>query len=169
MEKPNRRQIILIVILLVVAVYYIIDSGLFSSAAPARLPSDAAQAETPTGAGKGRVEDIRKYTRVASILELQWPDSWNRDPFFYASSNTLPDAESGGFVDRIFGSSSPERTSQFKLTGISWVGNSGFALINENVVKEGDTIGGFRVEQVAFSYVILRQGSAESIRLTISR
>lgn len=168
MDKLNKRQIILIGVLLVVATYYVIDSGMLTSARPAQSSSEAPKPVNVAEAEKGDVDDVKKYTRVASLLEFKWEDSWEKDPFFYVSADLLEGGKEERLINRVFGPSDAERASEFRLTGISWVGNSGFALINENVVKEGDTIGGFRVEHVAFTHVILRQGS-ETIRLTISR
>jgi len=75
--------------------------------------------------------------------------SWNEDPFA-----KLP----------ITPPTSPQE-SQLQLRGILWDDRGGLAIINDDLVKVGDTIGGWRVVRITPSYVILKQGEIE-IKLT---
>jgi hypothetical protein len=73
---------------------------------------------------------------------------WGRDPF---SSDTYK---------------SGQASSELKLQGVSYrKDNIGFAFINNEIVKKGDTIGGYEVEEVLKDRVLLRKGS-QSFYLT---
>ena len=76
-------------------------------------------------------------------------------------------AGENGLLGNIFGTTKNGGRIGFDLDGISWLGNSGYALINESILSEGDVIGGYTVEKIAINYVILRQGG-KTIRLTIN-
>jgi len=75
--------------------------------------------------------------------------SWNEDPFA-----KLPTA-----------SPTLSQGAQLQLRGILWDNRGGLAMINDNLVKVGDTIGGWRVVRITPSYVLLKQGEME-IKLT---
>lgn len=75
--------------------------------------------------------------------------NWNKDPFA-----KLPTA-----------SPTLSQASQLQLRGILWDNKGGLAMINDNLVKVGDTIGGWRVVRITPSYVLLKQGEME-IKLT---
>lgn len=164
MKKLKKRQAFLVSVFLILVIYYISDSGLF-----ANLGSVDVLRENTTGRSKtesGGENNIQKYVQAAATKELNWDGAWDNDPFFYVSHDTLEGSEKLGLINQLFGRSDALPVSGFSLTGISWLGNSGFALINESVVKEGDVIGGFSVDRVAFNYVLLKQGS-QTIRLPL--
>ena len=75
--------------------------------------------------------------------------SWDEDPF--AKLSTVSPTLSQG--------------AQLQLRGILWDNKGGLAMINDNLVKVGDTIGGWHVIRITPSYVILKQGEME-IKLT---
>jgi hypothetical protein len=73
---------------------------------------------------------------------------WGRDPF---SSDIYK---------------SGQASSELKLQGVSYrKDNVGFAFINNEIVKVGDTIGGYEVEEVLKDRVLLKKG-AQSFYLT---
>ncbi|MBU0711299.1 hypothetical protein KJ762_10485 [bacterium] len=162
MKQINKRQYILLAIFLILVIYLLFDRGVFSG--------DKSGSEKQVSVYDPSVEmsglhDFKKYTNVAVIAELEWNGKWKIDPFFYAppeSSKTK-----GGLIDHLFGAVDELKSARLKLTGISWHGNSGYALINGSIVREDDKIGGYKVKKIAHNYVILIQG--ENIkRLEIS-
>lgn len=159
MKGMDKRQMILIGILIIVIIYYFIDSQLLnnSSTGPAGSGGDV----DPASMGK----NIAAETHSAAVIPVDWSGGWKNDPFFYVTVDSL--AKTGNLITQLFGQVDVIQTAKFKLTGISWLGNSGFAIINGNIVKENDNVGGFKVQQVAIDYVILKQG-AETIRLTLN-
>lgn len=166
MKNLNKRTLVMIGVLLVLLIYYVIDSGFFSGSASSAPQNQPSQVEaTPVSEDK---TDVRKYTQVAAVSELSWGGSWGRDPFFYVSPDSLEGSEQGDFASRLFGTTDGSQVSDLKLTGISWAGRSGFALINGNVVSEGDAVGGYRVSEIALDYVLLDQGS-KTIRLQMEQ
>jgi len=70
-------------------------------------------------------------------------------------------------MDKLFGKSNSSFRSRLELTGISWQGNSGFAIVSNSVVKEGDLVGGYLVEKIAFNHVVMVKGS-QSMRLSLN-
>lgn len=163
MKNLNKRTLILLGILLAVVIYYVLDAGVFSgNPGVKRAPANQKQAG---GSEQEELDPVQKYTRVAALVELDWGRDWEADPFYYVSRDTL--AGAGGLMGQLFGVGTAERSAGFKLTGISWHGTSGYAIINGSIVKEGNTIGGYQICKVAFDYVVLRQGT-ERIRLSIS-
>ncbi len=159
----TRRQIFLIGLLVIMLIYYFIDSGIFSSKeSPIPVNSEVGATEETEN-----VDNIDIYTRLAAVPEISWSGDWVNDPFFYATTGTSKNARDKGLINKIFGTAEDAISMNFELTGISWLGNSGFALINESVVKEGDVIGGYTVDRIAFNYVILKQGM-KTIRLSLN-
>jgi len=163
MNQLTRRQIILIGALVIMLIYYFVDSGIFSS----KEVLKAVKPNVSETEATKEVDNIDVYTRLSSVAEISWSGDWTNDPFFYATTSTSKNAQDKGLINKIFGSAEEALSSNFSLTGISWLGNSGFALINESVVKEGDVIGGYTVDRIAFNYVILKQGM-KTIRLSLN-
>jgi len=78
--------------------------------------------------------------------------SWDRDPFVYVEAE----------VDR-----KDYRTSTLQLKGISLGRDKiGYAFINDEILKVGDTIGGYEVLQIQKDKVLLRKGN-QSFYLTL--
>ena len=81
---------------------------------------------------------------VSNLLEIQKKRAegdWGRDPF------------SSGSYD------SGEFNSEFKLQGISYRKDKvGFAFINNEILKKGDSISGYEVAEVLKDKVLLKKG-----------
>jgi hypothetical protein len=167
MKSENRRLIILLVILAVVLTYYLWSIGLFSrDTVETDLtveiePSTAPHFEPPTDLRPKKIEDYS-----GTIKEFRFDGSWVRDPFYYYDSDSLRAARGEYGL------------SNMRLTGISLRKGSDYSLVNTmmftetdtivavNILKEGDKLGDFRIEKIAFDYIILRQGN-QKMRLTL--
>lgn len=164
----NKRSIILFIILVFILVFYMIDSGMFSSDRvknpDMNLTKSISGNENLTNFDDG---DINRIIELASVIDVSWENDWDKDPFFYISPESLNAKSKGSFINEIFGTVA-EATSVvgLYLTGISWHGNSGFAIINGQPAQEDDVISGYRVEKITINHVILKQGS-KTIRLTL--
>lgn len=82
------------------------------------------------------IEDDRKNQDGTSLLPLM-TENWGKD-FFYNRSNAYE--------------------SLFKLTGITRFENGFKAMINENILIEGDRIKGFTLKRIDANQVILKRG-----------
>ena len=82
------------------------------------------------------IEDDRKNQDGTSLLPLM-TENWGKD-FFYNRSNAYE--------------------SLFKLTGITRFENGFKAMINENILIEGDRIKGFTLKRIDANRVILKRG-----------
>ncbi|MFQ6612727.1 MAG: hypothetical protein ACE5D2_06455 [Fidelibacterota bacterium] len=164
MKKLEKRQIVLLGVLVVVLAYYLIDRGVFST--EAIVEGVQKLAAVPE---KNPVEDIieedQDYTQLAAV-EIVWDGEWKEDPFYYAPPDSLQE-DSKGLLNQLFGSDNPASASGFEISGISWHGNTGYAIINGEPITEGQSIGGYTVEKIAFNYAILVQGK-KTIRLTLN-
>ena len=93
---------------------------------------------------------IAKINNAIKVFKLNYNGTWElTDPFYYPDLDTfkttnLPDSEE--IIE-------PEIT--FDLTGISWDGDYGFALIGQDIIQENDIINGYLVEKIASDYVLL--------------
>jgi len=52
---------------------------------------------------------------------------------------------------------------EFDLNGISWLGNNGYALVNESILSVGDSYGGYIVTEITQNSVTFRSGEKELI------
>ena len=82
------------------------------------------------------IEDNKKDQEGTSLLPLS-AENWGKD-FFYNRSNAYE--------------------SWFKLTGITRFENGYKAMINENILIEGDRIRGFTLKRIDANQVILKRG-----------
>lgn len=82
------------------------------------------------------IEDNKKHQKGTS-LHLLMAENWGKD-FFYNRSNAYE--------------------NWFKLTGITRFENGYKAIINENILLEGDRIKGFTLKSIDASRVILKRG-----------
>ena len=82
------------------------------------------------------MEDNRKNQDETFLLPLM-TENWGKD-FFYNRSNAYE--------------------SLFKLTGITRFENGFKAMINENILIEGDRIKGFTLKRIDANQVILKRG-----------
>lgn len=149
----------LIGVLILVTGYYLVDTLLLN-------PSDGDNTTVKnTTVSAGKNGSVTPVSEIAALVPIKWNGTWKNDPFFYVPKDTA--VAGGGVIDELFGRSGSLQTTKFDLTGISWLGNSGYAIINGSIVKQGETVRGFKVEQVAIDYVVLKQGT-NTIRLSLN-
>lgn len=146
MNKDQKQIVIIILMLVVLAVVVMGNMKRKKAKSPAAQP-DAASVVIDSG-----VKVTAKLPVLDSnVLENQKKRSeapWGRDPF---SSDTYK----AGQV-----------SAELKLQGISYrKDNVGFAFINNEIVKQGDAISGYEVEEVLKDRVLLKKGS-QSFYLT---
>ena len=165
MKKPtNNRQNILFVVLAILTIFYIIDSGMFSNG-NAKTPVKNIAKSLSGDENVTDLDDIHRIIELASVTEVNWNNGWNNDPFFYVSLDNLNSKD--GFMDGFFGTATEGTNIEgLILTGISWRGNSGFAIINGQIAKVDDVIKGHRVEKITINHVVLKRGS-KTIRLSL--
>ena len=163
MKKPAKRQIAMVAGILILLVYWLSDSGLHLLIDVVKKGDSAFKNTDDTEISVH--EDIRKYTDVAALQKLDWTGSWNEDPFFYVSADMLQ--RPSGLIGELFGLKDKLKTAGLELRGISWHGNSGMALINGTVLREGEVVAGHTVERIGMKYVTLTQGR-QSIRLNLN-
>ena len=157
----DRRQMIMIGVLVFLILYMLYDYGIIFP----KETTEIAQEMEELTERRNEVDDIAVYAALVVLPEINYPGDWESDPFFYTKKEAI--ADESGLLGNIFGVTKEGRRVSFDLNGISWLGNSGYALINESILSEGDVIGGYTVEKIAIDYVILRQG-LNTIRLTIN-
>ena len=164
----NKRPIILFIVLVFIMVYYIIDSGMFSNDSTKNPVMNLTRSISGSGnAADLGEDDIHRIIELASVTDVRWENDWGNDPFFYISPESLNTKSRGSFINEIFGTVAKATSAVgLNLTGISWSGNSGFAIINGQPAQVDDVISGHRVEEITKNYVILKQGS-KTIRLTL--
>jgi len=156
-KQLNFRSGALLVVLFGMIIFALFDAGII-------------------GSGDGDVENLFGLTRSsessqvsaleatklrtdAPIRSLVWDGGWESDPFFYAEAETT-DALGGGILGSLFGSMDGDERPSLDLTGISWVGNVGMALINGDILEEGDKVSGYQITKIAFDHIILRRGTS---------
>jgi len=157
-KQLNARSIILLVILLIVASYGIITSGLIGSGNGDveklfGLKSSGSSDATST------IKNNPEFRSATPLKAVVWQGNWESDPFFYAEAETT-NALGGGVLGSLFGKLDAGDRPSLTLTGISWNGNVGMALINGDILEEGDRIAGYQITKIAFDHVILRRGTS---------
>ncbi len=165
MKKPEiNRQTILAVLLVIIVFYYIIDSGMFSDG-NVKTPVKNIAKSLSGNEMPADLSDINRIIELASVIEINWENDWDKDPFFYVSQDTMQSGD--GFLDGFFGNvGEGANIESLTLTGISWRGSSGFAIINGQIAKVDDVVSGYTVEKITLNQVILKQG-AKTIRLSL--
>ena len=149
----NKRTLILFIILLVVLTYYILTTFILSAGT-----SDIEATQNQSSFEKlGRTGQLVEKIHIESMEHMNL--TWKNDPFNY------PEKESAGmrniFGDIGFGGPS------LKLHGIVWDKNDvPTILINNQVLKLGDFVDGFKIINVGVDFVILRNNK-ERIQLTL--
>ncbi len=158
--KLDRRQMIMLGVLVVMLLYLLYDYGVIFP----KETTELAQEIEDLTERKDEVDDIAEYAALMVMPEIKWDKNWGADPFFYTKQKK--ESGEGGLLG-IFGSTNDGARVNFDLNGISWLGNSGYALINESILSEGDVIGGYTIEKIAINHVILKQG-LKTVRLTLN-
>ncbi|NQV15253.1 hypothetical protein HQ531_07335 [bacterium] len=157
-KKMNTRSIVLVVILISLGLYYLVDSGILSTG-----DGDSDNLfGIPLGSSSSSPASAREASKFRSATPLRaviWNAGWESDPFFYAEAETT-DALGGGLLGSLFGSMDRGDRPNLALTGISWNGNIGMALINGDILQEGDRVAGYQITKISFGHVILRKGTS---------
>jgi len=152
-------------VLVALLVYFLYDSGMFSSKGgvprPRKLNVDDVLT-TSNGANMTK----EAVLDMALVGGIEWEGKWKDDPFYYIAPETLKTGPKKGLVDKLLGSADIGEATNMNLTGISWHGNSGYAIINGNIAKVGDKISGYTVEKIALTYVVLGKGR-QTIRISL--
>ena len=157
-KQMNARSIVLLAILISLLLYYLVTSGILSTGdgegdnlfgLPIGGSSDS----------KVATQETSKFRTATPLRAVIWKGGWESDPFFYAQAETT-DALGGGILGSIFGSLEGGERPSLKLTGISWNGNIGMALINGDILEEGDRVAGYQITKIAFDHVIMRKGTS---------
>ncbi len=149
---------ILLVVLIGLMLYGLIDSGLLST-------GDTG-VDKLLGLNKNNGEskpisarDASKYRSAAPLQTLAWKSGWESDPFYYAEAETT-DALGGGILGSLFGNLDGGDRPNLELSMISWNGNVGMALVNGDILEEGDRVAGYQITKIAFDHIILRKGTS---------
>ena len=157
LKQLNARSAILLVILLGLMTYGLFDAGIIGSGG-----GDVEKLFGLTNSSSSEPISAREAAKLrtdAPLKSLMWSGGWESDPFFYAEAETT-DALGGGILGSLFGNLDGEDRPSLDLTGISWVGNVGMALINGDILEEGDRVSGYRLTKIAFDHIILRKGTS---------
>ncbi len=83
---------------------------------------------------------------------------WGRDPFFGAWGQ---EGEEQGPVD--YSEEETKEPSELSLTAISWMAENPIALINKQLVSEGEFVLGYEVVEIQRDKVILRKGDKKHV------
>ena len=156
-KQLNARSIILLIILIALMLYGLIDAGI--------IGSGDGDVENLFGLTKSSfpepvsARDASKFRTTIPLKTLAWDGGWVADPFFYAEAETT-DALGGGILGSLFGTLEGSDRPSLDLTGISWNGNVGMALINGDILEEGDRVAGYQITKIAFDHIILRKGTS---------
>lgn len=154
--NQNTRTYILIGILVVMIIYYVSSTFLFNdSGSSSREPVPRGKLSTM----------YRNNTGLAS--ELEYPNilaargGWGEDPFYYENPGEGRAGLFGNFLEDL-----PLPGEALQLKGIVWSDNVPTVLINNEVLKIGDEINGYRIVNVGQDFVTLRSGN-ERLQLTL--
>ena len=156
-KSLNTRSVILLVVLICLMLYGLIDSGLLSTGdtgVDKLLGLNKGSGTAPMSA-----REASKYRSAAPLQALGWKGGWKSDPFFYAEAETT-DALGGGILGSLFGAIDGGDRPSLDLSMISWNGNVGMALVNGDILEEGDRVAGYQITKIAFDHIILRKGTS---------
>ena len=152
------RSVALLVILIALGIYYLVTSGILTTGG-----SDGGDLfGLSVGGGSSAplsAREASKFRSATPLRTLVWKNDWESDPFFYAEAETT-DALGGGVLGSLFGNMDGGDRPSLELSGISWNGNVGMALINGDILEEGDRVAGYQITKIAFDHVILRKGTS---------
>ncbi len=141
--KKNLKQMIVFGVL-GFAVLFIYGRNFFKSLPPSERGADDVSLEAEIDSSDIIVSSSTLY-EDKGVSEERSVHGWGRDPFIEGASGNISDTD--------------ERISQRKtaklLYGIALNENRRFAIINGQVLQEGDMIDGERVVKICREYVIL--------------
>jgi len=156
-KQFNTRTALLLIVLVSLMIYGLFDAGI--------IGSGNGEVEKLFGLSKSgssaspSARDASKFRTATPLKSLTWNGGWEADPFFYAEAETT-NAIGGGLLGSLFSNADGGDIPSLKLTGISWVGNVGMALINGDILEEGDRVAGYQITKIAFDHIILRKGTS---------
>ncbi len=156
-KQFNARSAILLAVLLSLMVYGLYDAGIIGSGdgdVENLFGLNKSSSSAPLSA-----RDASKFRTAVPLKNLKWDGGWVSDPFFYAEAETT-DALGGGILGSLFGSLEGDERPSLTLSGISWNGSIGMALINGDILEEGDRVSGYQITKIAFDHIILRKGTS---------
>ncbi len=156
-KQLNARSAILLLVLLALMTYGLFDAGIIGSG-----NGDVENLFGLTKGGSSETATAREVSESRTskpLRSLVWSGGWESDPFFYAEAETT-NALGGGILGSLFGNMDGDDVPSLDLTGISWVGNVGMALINGDILEEGDRVAGYQITKIAFDHIILRRGTS---------
>ncbi len=156
-KQLNARSAILLLVLLALMTYGLFDAGIIGSG-----NGDVENLFGLTKGGSSETATAREVSESRTskpLRSLAWSGGWESDPFFYAEAETT-NALGGGILGSLFGNMDGDDVPSLDLTGISWVGNVGMALINGDILEEGDRVAGYQITKIAFDHIILRRGTS---------
>ncbi len=157
LKQLNARSVTLLVVLLGLMSYGLFDAGI--------IGSGGGDVENLFGLATGgssepaSAREVSESRTSAPLRSLVWNGGWESDPFFYAEAETT-DAIGGGLLGSLFSNLDGGDVPSLDLTGISWMGNVGMALINGDILEEGDRVSGYQITKIAFDHIILRKGTS---------
>jgi len=163
-----KRWLIPVVVVLGIGVLMVIGvrlRGIRRSQSVSRTREESEPA-TLSQSGDGasvRTEKATNTSYAAQARLLSAP--WGRDLF---SLDSIKTRSAGTAVPPREGLRTSEgRLFDIQLTGIVFFDNQYMALINDNGVREGDTIFGFKVLKIKRDYIVLLDGSGDYYTLEL--
>ena len=133
---------------------------------PASRASDEAGLTTPSPGGEGASGQTDQGMNPSYAIQARLLSApWGRDLF---SLDSIKTRSAGVTVPSQGGVRTSEgRLLDIELTGIVFFDNQYMALINDNGVREGDSIFGFKVLKIKRDYIVLLDGSGDYYTLDL--
>ncbi len=155
----NARSWVLLVVLILLGIYFLTTSGVIKTGGAEGTEIFGLSVGGGSSTAPISAREASKYRTATPLKAVIWKSDWESDPFFYAEAETT-DALGGGVLGTLFGNLDGEDRPSMKLSGISWNGNVGMALINGDILEEGDRVAGYQITKIAFDHVIMRRGTS---------
>ncbi|HDT12087.1 MAG TPA: hypothetical protein ENO01_00365 [Candidatus Marinimicrobia bacterium] len=132
--------------------------------APVTVRTETPRTVTPQAALPGSHTKLKSY----STSNNAWNLEWKNDPFVYSYVEPeVVDSLPEDIQRKIDAVEEEVIVHNFQLNGISWLNNKPTVLINDRILKPGDSIEGYTLSDVYKTYVILRKNK-ESIKVAFS-
>jgi len=154
--NQNTRLYILLGILAVLLVAYGLSVLGGNGDATTDLRTANAREISDINRSSGGLIEEKSYSINTGI-----PDRWRDDPFDYI----MPSADPSNPFSALLGDL-PLASEELKLKGIVWQNNVPTVLINNEVLKVGDEINGYRIASVGQDFVTLRNNT-ERLQLSL--
>ncbi len=158
LKNKNVRSGILLVILVGAMIFGLIDAGIIGSG-DGDVDNLFGLTKSSSSSNPLSGLEASKFRTAAPLKSITWNKGWESDPFYYAEAETT-NALGGGILGSLFGTLEGGDRPSLNLSGISWNGNIGMALINGDILEEGDRVAGYQITKIAFDHIILRKGTS---------